>query len=81
MDWNDDADLIELELPVHWACYLMYGDASGLDEGEAKRIDRFLARREAGHCLDVGEPEFKPHGGDYPGGLGGDYAVYTFNRL
>lgn len=32
------------EMPEHWASYLINGDANGLDEGEATKIDAYLSK-------------------------------------
>lgn len=46
-------------LPSHWACALINGDESGLDDDEQKALDLFVAymvkRYGACHCVDVGE--------------------------
>lgn len=34
-------------LPAHWACYLINGDASGMDESEVAAVDKFTED----HCL------------------------------
>jgi hypothetical protein len=48
-----------VELPLHWASYLINGDASGLDEGEAEKIDAGLEKHGFGavNFVSVAEDE------------------------
>jgi hypothetical protein len=53
---------IEIEtftLPAHWAPALINGDASGLDDDDARKLERFInwMAREYGRCwpLDVAD--------------------------
>ena len=51
-------EILELELPTHWAVALVNSDESGLDDDDQKRLDRFVDAMvsEFGSCwcLDVG---------------------------
>ena len=51
-------DVAKEMLPGYWACYLMYGDATGLTELELEEVDAWLDNHpEYGCCLTVeGEP-------------------------
>ena len=69
------------ELPVYWATYLMYGDSSGLEDGEENLIKETLEHLElsSSDCIDVSEDySFTWGRSDLPDLEGGDYAVYTF---
>lgn len=46
-------------LPAFWACPLVNGDFSGLEESEEKQIEAWLSQQNLGFCLTVSEsPEF-----------------------
>lgn len=45
-------------LPVYWASYIIKGDASGLEEGEAEEIDAFLKVEGYPQFTDVSESWF-----------------------
>ena len=51
-------EILELELPTHWAIALVNSDESGLDDDDQKRLDRFVdamvSEFGACWCLDVG---------------------------
>ncbi|WP_408902518.1 hypothetical protein [Methylobacterium radiotolerans] len=72
-----------ITLPSHWACYLINGDASGLDDGEAERIAAHLnAELPADAAIvDVIEDSerftwsFRLYGGDASGGDVADFTV------
>ena len=69
------------QLPVYWATYLMYGDSSGLEDGEETLIKETLEYLElsSSDCIDVSEDySFRWGRFDLPDLEGGDYAVYTF---
>ncbi len=49
-------ETIEVIVPAHWACPLVYGDYSGLSDDEAQEIDDFLASEPTlAECIDVSE--------------------------
>ena len=76
------------ELPTHWACALMYGDDSGLDESDIAAIERFTAHEtrdgKSLHLLEVKDN----HGGDFRryhdatryGVLACDVSEFVFDR-
>ena len=71
-------ELIKFTLPIYWACYLINGDADGLEEGEQEEIDAFVEKEREGKAIswaDVSESWFA-HNND-ANGLGGDVATYT----
>tara|TARA_R110002020_G_scaffold404394_1_gene614482 strand:+ start:164 stop:403 length:240 start_codon:yes stop_codon:yes gene_type:complete len=73
-----DLETIEFTLPIYWACYLINGDASGLNDGEQEEIDAFTEKEREGKAIswaDVSEPWFA-HSND-ANGLGGDVATFT----
>ena len=87
-DWNEDINGFEppesdtlrrYELPSYWASYLINGDGSGLEDGEEKQIESFLASEglESWTCADVSDNTWFAHGNDATN-LGGDVARYTF---
>ena len=73
-------EIIEFTAPASWACSLIYGDDSGMDEAECLEvqacIDDLVAKHGSAHVCDCSEPEFRWLGWDY-GSLSGDYCVYT----
>jgi len=77
--------LEQFELPAHWACALMYGDESGLDQDDLEALDRFmvtgLAEHCSFHCVDVTDDQFftKYHDATQYGVLACDCLVYTFD--
>lgn len=69
------------ELPIYWATYLMYGDSSGLEDGEEILIKNTLEHLElsSSECVSVSDDyTFRWGRFDLPDLEGGDYAVYTF---
>ena len=75
--------VIERELPVYWASYLVNGDVSGLEPGEKKIIKEPLDWLDLNECecVDIkGAPHFS--WSSWPPGLGGgDYVTYVFHRF
>jgi len=50
-----------LTLPAHWACALINGDFSGLEESEAQELEAWQSAASAegfGFCVDVSEEPF-----------------------
>jgi hypothetical protein len=39
-----------VEAPIHWNCYLLYGDASGMDEEEIEACDKYFAGMQVLDC-------------------------------
>jgi hypothetical protein len=77
----EQRDMVELTLPMYWACYLMYGDASGLQDGEAEAIDAYLQEYEVGACINIEDDAYFSWTNDANTGLGGDVCTYTFLKL
>jgi hypothetical protein len=44
---------IELELPAHWAPYLINGDANDMSKEEIAELDACLTRQDVGFCVEV----------------------------
>lgn len=65
-------------LPEWWACYLINGDASGLEDSEIAEIDSFCEG--LGSCVDVSEEPYFSWEND-ANGLGGDVAEFTFIKV
>jgi hypothetical protein len=71
---------VKMKMPVYWASYLINGDASGLEPGEADHIERYLSKEGVRHVLDVSdEPHFTHYyamyGGRYDAGEVVEYTV------
>ena len=72
-------------LPEHWACALINGDESGLDDCEQEALDSFVAymveKHGACHCVDVGEHcgFVKYHDAQEYGVLACDVANFIFD--
>lgn len=74
-------EMIELTLPTYWACYLMYGDDSGLQDGEALAIDSYLQEYEVGACINIENDDYISRFNDANTGLLGDVCTYTFLKI
>ena len=76
---------LKLTLPQHWACALMYGDVTGMDEREVSELDAFTADMDLYYreCWVVGcsdEPTFmKYHDAHRYGVLACDCLEYAFD--
>lgn len=68
-------ELIELELPIYWASYLVNGDDSGLREGEKEEIDAFIAKEKV-MVLTIKEGSEGFSWSNDANSLGGDTATY-----
>lgn len=51
-------DVVKHKAPAYWASYLINGDASGLDDAEARECDAWIARIGLGAPVDVEECGF-----------------------
>jgi hypothetical protein len=73
---------VVLSAPKDWASYLIYDDASGLDDNEIAACDAWLKAefsRQSHYCVDsveVGFMRYHDAGRFYP--LAADCAEYTF---
>lgn len=64
-------------LPSHWACALINGDYSGMDDEEEKEMEGWLKEENPGWCCDCSdESEFRPW--NDANNLGGDVSEFTF---
>lgn len=78
---------IQLDLPRHWACALMYGDADWFDPKEERAFNRFtdwmLDKYGMCMCIDVEGDECGDfrcyHDATEFGALACDVATFTFN--
>lgn len=72
---------LELDLYSDWACYLMYGDHSGLEDQDIEQCDAIVKdiveRCGSAHVIKVEDLGYKGYG-DRSCNLGGDYSRYTF---
>jgi hypothetical protein len=66
-------------LPIHWAPYLINGDASGYTDAELSEIDEWETMNAPGPCIGAGYPEFCLRGDD--GTMGADRATFTFQVI
>ena len=69
-----------LTLPEHWACPLLYGDVSGLDDQEEAALDAFLADHPNLFLADVDdESQFcRRHDATHYGVLACQCHLFTF---
>ena len=63
-------------LPVYWASYLINGDASGLEDGEAEEIDKWAEANGNPHFVEVSEDVHFARRNDATS-LGADVTEYT----
>lgn len=74
---NEKRGIYKYELPSHWASAPINNDYSGLEDNDVSDIDKFFAKYNPGHCVDVvGEPYFK--WGNQGTHLGCDTLTYLF---
>jgi hypothetical protein len=64
-------------LPSYWACYLINGDASGMEDDEIKEVDDWLKSSNAGSCVGCSEESEFKHRND-ANNLGADCLDYYF---
>ena len=71
---------VEHDFPIYWNTYIMYGDSSGLENGEEEIIDEILKELELTNCVDIKDNQYFRWDTPYhmPNGMGGDYATYVF---
>ena len=71
---------VEHDFPIYWNTYIMYGDSSGLEDGEQEIIDEILKKLELTNCVDIKDNQYFTWDSPYhmPSGYGGDYATYVF---
>ena len=73
---------IVLSAPSYWASYLIYADASGLEDNEIEACDAWLKAEFSRQsyscvdCVDVGFMRYHDAASFYP--LAADCAEYTF---
>lgn len=78
-------DIVTLTLPTHWACALINGDESAIDEDEIEALDAFtddmVATYGQCHCLDVGDDQgfMKYHDAQPFGVLACEASEFTFD--
>jgi len=75
--------VIEQSLPNYFASYLINGDASGLEEGEEREINKTLEHLELADagCVDVlDDSEFKQPPMYLNWLLAGDYSTFIFHK-
>jgi hypothetical protein len=70
-------ETITATAPSHWACYFIYGDASGMDDEEIAQADAF-ADWLGGSIVDCEDAGFIAyHDARQFGALAADCATYT----
>jgi len=65
-------------LPAYWSCYLINGDASGLEDSDIAEIDDFCEG--LGPCVDVSD-EYEFSWTNDANDLGGLVSTFTFQVL
>ena len=72
-------ELTKLELPIYWASYIANADESGLENGEKRLIDTYLASNgvDATQCVDIARETSVGVCAD--GLFTGEYTTYTFD--
>lgn len=66
-------------LPDYWACYLFYGDFSGLNDSEIKEIDAFVESLEGAYVVDKRDDKWFAHRND-ANNIGTNVSLYTFRK-
>jgi hypothetical protein len=71
--------LTKLVLPIYWQSYIEHGDESGLENGEKRLIDTYLASNsvDATQCVDIARETSVGVCAD--GLFTGEYTTYTFD--
>ena len=72
---------ITLTAPAHWACYLIYDDASGLDDEDQRACDLFFRSqfgRKGAICVDAEDVGFVAWHDARAYALAADCAEFTF---
>ena len=49
---------VEHDFPIYWNTYIMYGDSSGLEDGEQEIIDEILKELELTNCVDIKDNQY-----------------------
>jgi hypothetical protein len=70
-------EIREYTLPSHWACPLINGDESGLNDSEIEEITTFLETIPGFYCTGVSEESDFRYSND-ANNMGGDCYVFTF---
>jgi hypothetical protein len=79
-NWDETPEgFIDYVLPEHWACALINGDESGMEQSDIDEMDRFLGREMPGSCVDMSDSWFA-HRNDATS-LGGDVATFRFQLI
>lgn len=71
-------DTIELTAPSHWACYLFYGDASGLEDADIEACDSWLKAEGVSRAIDCKDAGFMRWHDAAHYALAADCQTYTF---
>ena len=72
-------NVIKLTAPAYWACYLINGDASGMEESEIAECDAWLESVGLGGPVGCEEEGFKHwHDARMFARYAADCALYTF---
>jgi hypothetical protein len=66
-------------LPIHWAPYFLYADATGYSDEELNEMDEWDIMHAPGPCVAVGEPGLTLQGADGP--LLAERAEFTFQTI
>ena len=66
-------------LPAYWACALINGDESDMDDDEIQEMNAWLEQNQPGFCLDCSDESEFCHSNDAMG-LPGDCLTFTFSK-
>ena len=67
---------ISYKLPTYWACFLFYGDATGMTDDEIAEADKFMKDNALSHACDCIDEGFC-HRND-ANNVGSDCSTFTF---
>jgi hypothetical protein len=70
-------DIIDYELPSHWATAIVNGDFSGLDEDEERQLNEWLESEKPGACVAIEGEEYFSKSCDVVGYVG-NVLTYKF---
>ena len=68
-----------IDMPAHWASYLINGDASGLDDAEQAACDAYTREHVYAHAWSIVGCSDESHFGRFAG-LGTDLLTYELLR-
>lgn len=67
-------------LPDSWACYLMYGDSTGLTDEEIRAANIFVESLDGAYMVSKAEDSYFARSND-ANNISGNVSEYQFHRL